>query len=61
MGKLLTTQEAADKLGIDRSRVLRLIGDGRLKAKKYGPQWIVDSSDLAAVKGRKPGRPKKTV
>jgi len=59
MVKLLTTQQAADALGISRSRVLVLIGNGRLPAERIGSQHVIDRKDLAKVRVRKPGRPKK--
>jgi excisionase family DNA binding protein len=58
---LLTTAEAAAKLGISRSRVLAMIRDRRLKAEKVGRDWIIQEADLSAspVANRKPGRPRK--
>jgi excisionase family DNA binding protein len=55
----LTTQQAADELGVTQSRVIAMIGAGRLKASKVGMQWLIDRKDLAKVRNRKPGRPKK--
>jgi len=36
-----------------------MINAGRLKASKFGTQWLIDRADLAKVRNRKPGRPKK--
>jgi len=52
----LTTTQAAEALGIGRSRVLALIRQGRLKAKKVGMQWLVGLKALEEVRVRKPGR-----
>jgi excisionase family DNA binding protein len=56
---LLNTQQAAEKLGIDPSRVRRLILDGRLPAQKIGRDHLINEEDLALVAERKPGRPPK--
>lgn len=56
---LLTTGEAADLLGIDRSRVLRLIESGRLVARKVGRDWVIEQGALEAVRHRRRGRPLK--
>ena len=56
---LLTTKQAAKILGVNRSRVLQLIGAGRLPAKKFGWVWMIREQDLEKVKNRKTGRPKK--
>lgn len=58
--KNMTTQEAAEALGIHRSRVLHLIREGRLKATKHGRDWWIEEADLDAVRDRKNGRPKKS-
>jgi excisionase family DNA binding protein len=54
----LTTTQAAEVLGIGRSRVLRLIREKRIPAKKVGMQWMIKPSALEAdgVKVRKAGR-----
>jgi hypothetical protein len=36
-----------------------LITAGRLRAEKLGMQYFIKPADLAAVRIRKPGRPKK--
>ena len=57
--KIITTVEAARRLGVTPSRVRALIEAKRLKAFKYGREWLIDPKDLAAVKNRKVGRPRK--
>lgn len=54
----LTTTDAARILGIGRSRVLRLIREKRIPAKKVGMQWMIKPAALEAesVKVRKAGR-----
>jgi len=54
----LTTTQAAERLHVNRSRVIALIRAGRLKATKFGNAWQIDPRDLAAVKVRKVGYPK---
>jgi len=56
----ITTVEAARRLGVTPSRVRALIEAKRLKAFKYGREWLIDPKDLAAVKTRKVGRPRKS-
>jgi excisionase family DNA binding protein len=56
---VLTVTEVAGKLGVTRSRVLALIRDGRIPVERIGSQYVIKPADLAAVRVRKPGRPKK--
>jgi excisionase family DNA binding protein len=57
MGKLLTTQEAADILGIKPGSVRKLIERGRLGADKRGRDWLIPEENLEAIKDRKRGKP----
>lgn len=57
--KLLSTREAADRLGISKVRVTILIKEGRLPAERVGERFIIKESDLKLVADRKPGRPPK--
>jgi excisionase family DNA binding protein len=59
MSDLMTTMQAAKALGVTKSRVIALISAGRLPAQKIGIQWLISRKDLAKVRIRKPGRPKK--
>jgi excisionase family DNA binding protein len=59
MDELLTTQQAAERLGITDSRVRQLILEGKLPAKKFGRSNMIRASDLKAVEGIKRGRPPK--
>ena len=61
MAKALTTQEAAERLGITAIRVRQLIGAGRLPAEKFGRDYMIKEEDLELVADRKPGRPPKTI
>jgi excisionase family DNA binding protein len=56
---LLTTQDAAERLGISTRRVIKLITDGRLPATRFGKNYMVKESDLSLVSERKTGRPPK--
>jgi excisionase family DNA binding protein len=58
--KIITTVEAAKRLNVTPSRVRALIQAKRLKAFKYGREWLIDPKDLEAVKHRKVGRPRKS-
>jgi excisionase family DNA binding protein len=58
--KLLTTSEAAQKLGISERRVRQLINEGKLKAHKLGRDYAVEESAIESVKTYgKAGRPSK--
>ena len=58
--KIITTTEAAKRLGVTPTRVRALIVAKRLKAFKFGREWLIDPKDLEAVKDRKVGRPRKS-
>lgn len=57
--KLLTTNEAAEKLGVSSRRVRALIAAGTLRAHQLGREYAIEESALAgvAIYG-KPGRPR---
>jgi excisionase family DNA binding protein len=55
----LTTEEAAERLGVTVGRVRQLIVSGRLPAQKFGHLHSIRETDLKLVEGRKPGRPPK--
>jgi excisionase family DNA binding protein len=57
--KIISTAEAAKRLGVTADRVLKMIKAKRLKATKFGNVWMIDPKDLDAVKDRKVGRPRK--
>ena len=57
---LISTSEAAERLGVHITRVQVLIREGRLPAQKIGRTYVVDEDDLKLVEDRKPGRPRKT-
>jgi excisionase family DNA binding protein len=58
--ELLTTAQAAKKLKVTPRRVIALIEAGRLPASKLGRDYIIEATDLARVKDRRPGRPRKS-
>ena len=55
----ISTNEAADVLGITRQRVLQLITSGRLPAEKFANVYMIRRADLRQVEERTPGRPPK--
>jgi excisionase family DNA binding protein len=57
--KVISTTEAAKRLGVTANRVRALIDAKRLKATKFGNVWMIDPKDLDALKDRKVGRPRK--
>lgn len=60
MDELLTTQQAAERLGVTAGRVRQMVADGALPATRMGRDNFIRASDLKLVEGRKPGRPRKT-
>lgn len=56
---LLTTPEAAERLGVTVTRVQQMIAAGRLPAEKMGRDYFIKEEDLKLVEDRKPGRPPK--
>lgn len=54
---LLTTKEAAERLGVTPVRVCAMITAGRLPAERFGRAYMIKESDLKLVANRKPGRP----
>ena len=55
----LTTQEAAEKLGVSVRRIVALINSGDLPSSRIGRSHVIKETDLELVKDRKPGRPAK--
>ncbi len=56
---LLTTKEAAERLGVTVTRVQQMITAGRLPAEKMGRDYFIKIDDLVSIEDRKPGRPPK--
>jgi excisionase family DNA binding protein len=59
MAVIINTAQAAKKLGVTPSRVRKMIQAKRLKAFRFGRDWLIYLKDLNAVKDRKVGRPRK--
>jgi excisionase family DNA binding protein len=58
--EMISVAEAADRLGVHRTRVNQMIDDGLLPATRVGRSYIIRASDLDSVRSRPtPGRPKK--
>ena len=55
----ISTNDAADALGVTRQRVLQLIQDGRLKAEKFADVYMIRRADLSNIEGKTMGRPPK--
>lgn len=56
---MLSTQQAAEKLGISQVRVRELLKSGKLKGRRVGRSWVVDESSVDArlIQPQKAGRP----
>lgn len=58
--ELLSTAQAAEKLGVSERRVRQLINEGKLSAHKLGRDFAIEESALETVKTYgKAGRPPK--
>lgn len=58
----LTSSEAAERLGVNDSRIRQLIASGKIKrAEKIGTIWLIPENEIKALAGvdRGPGRPMK--
>jgi excisionase family DNA binding protein len=53
----LTTNQAAAELGVSAQRVRQYIAQGRIRARKLGRDYLVDSESVAAFRPRPPGNP----
>ena len=59
--KLISTDEAAERLGVSGRRVRQLIDEGKLSAQYVGGGYVIDESALEGVPVYgKPGRPRKS-
>jgi hypothetical protein len=57
----LTVAQFAAKLGVSSSRVRQMVIAKQIKARHLTPRMLmIDSTELAKVRNRKPGRPKKS-
>jgi excisionase family DNA binding protein len=59
MDDVLTTEQAAERLGVSARRVQQLIKSGRLPAREFGGSYMILAADLKQVEMRPPGRPPK--
>ena len=58
--KILTTKQAAERLGVSVRRVQELVASGKLTTIKLGREYAIEEGALSGVKVyRKPGRPPK--
>jgi excisionase family DNA binding protein len=60
MGKLLSTTEAAARLGLSVARVQTFIWQERLPAQRIGRSYAIDEDDLKLLDNRSIGRPPQT-
>lgn len=57
--QLISTTEAATRLGVSSRRVIALIRSGRLPSQRIGRIHLVKPDDLKPLETRPPGRPAK--
>ena len=58
---MLTIREAADLLGVHRTRIYQWVDEGRLPVERHGERaTLVRRDDLLALQRRPTGRPRKT-
>jgi excisionase family DNA binding protein len=58
--EILSTAEAARRLGVSARRVQQMVKNGQLPATIFGGALMIQAKDLKLVVGRKVGRPPKT-
>ncbi len=58
--KLISSKDAAEKLGVSDRRIRAMIKEGKIKAVNVGGGYVIEEKELAGVKTYgKSGRPKK--
>ncbi len=57
---LLTTSEAADRLGLTVRAVQKMIENGRLEARKVGRDYLIAPGALSSISKQVAGRPPKS-
>jgi excisionase family DNA binding protein len=64
MSEHLTSAQAAERLGVSVSTVKVMIRDGRLRAVKFGRDWLIAPADLPGAtllpRGWPKGKPRKS-
>jgi excisionase family DNA binding protein len=55
--EILSTADAAARLGVSVRRIQQLVKSGRLPADVFGGALMIRAKDLKLVAERKPGRP----
>jgi hypothetical protein len=56
----LTVRQAARRLGVTPARIRQFVMEGRIKPRYLTPRMmLIDARELAKVRNRKPGRPRK--
>lgn len=55
MAERITTSDAAKRIGLSRSRIMNMIRNGEVKAKKLGRDWTILDTHLARIQKRKRG------
>lgn len=50
MKRLITSAQAAEKLGFSADYVRRLCSEGKIKATKYGKTWCMSEKDIKDIK-----------
>lgn len=55
-GELLTTEEAAARLGIKAETVMRALKAGKMGGRKLGRSWLVTPADVQEYRQRHLGR-----
>jgi len=58
--ELLTTKQAAERLGVSERRIRAMIKEGKLRAHQLGREYAIEETALKGVRTYgKPGRPPK--
>jgi excisionase family DNA binding protein len=54
---LLSTTQAAERLGLTPGRIRQLIDAGQLPAIRIGERWVIEARDVERFARQPPGRP----
>ena len=55
LDEYMTSEEAAEYLGVNRSRISQLIKSGELEAKRFGKSWAISAESVRRRKENNPG------
>ena len=52
--EVYSVEEASQRLGLETSHIRRLLGQGKIKGKKLGRDWLIEDDSVDYKRKRKP-------